>query len=280
MEDGLLDNLRIGAIIQARMASTRLPGKVLMPLPFPKGETLIERIVNRLKSIELIDKVVLATSTDESNNQLSSLVESKGVAVFRGHEKDVLSRYGIISKDEKFDIVVRVTGDNLIIDGDCLKRTLEHHVKTKADYTKTTGLPLGMNFEILNGNSLVRISNAIDLDDFDKEHVTPYFRKNASFGCEELKFVISDKFKMLRTTIDYPSDLAFMSLLIGLKKQEFLDLPEVVRILGLYPWLREINQSMYQKGVFNSLKEELLKSIEVLSSLELEGSARLLRSHL
>ena len=280
MAAGPLDNLKIGAIIQARMKSQRLPGKVIVPLPFPNGKPLILRILEQVDALSFIDSVAVATSMDASNDPLEKLLEAYDYPVVRGDEINVLSRFGAITSAEDLDIVIRLTGDNPFLDKILLEKILLHHIETGADYTKSEGLPIGMNFEILKGRSVVEASQATDLEPADMEHVTPYIRRNDRYTKETLQFNFDRDCSHWRVTIDYPADLAFISMLLQVSIDSDMDMEKLCTLIDQHPWLREINGSLYQKTMFESREKEILRSIDILRAMELTTSAKVLEDYL
>ena len=121
--------MRIVAIVQARLGSTRLPNKVLAPI----GDVpLIEFLLGRLSKSERISKIVLATSTNEINNQLAAVVENLGYQVIRGSESDVLQRYVDAAKATNADVVIRITGDCPFVDPQLIDEMLEDFVASFA----------------------------------------------------------------------------------------------------------------------------------------------------
>lgn len=249
MAAGQQNNLRIGAIIQARMQSERLPGKVLRPLPFPNGKPLLWWIVSSLRKSRFVTEVVLATSLNEENDVLESFSFENKVSLFRGSEEDVLSRFIQIIKEKQFDIVVRVTADNPFLDYELLDKTIEQHLTSGKDYNITTGLPMGMNFEIVSGKSL-RSLETKELSEADREHVTWYIRTSSEFNTGEIKYFEGEEVNKLRLTIDYPSDFAVASLLFSmLEIDHFPTIGFIRRLRQEHEWIFRINESNIQKLV-------------------------------
>jgi len=237
---GRLDNLRIGAVIQARMKSERLPGKVLAPLPFPDGKPMLWWVVNSLKQSKLVTDVILATSKNKENDALEDYSKEIELQFLRGSENDVVSRFVQGAREYNLDVVIRLTGDNPVVDVHFLDELIERHISNKNDYTRSCGLPLGMNFEIISAEALIKIDE-MDLSDSDREHVTLYFRNN---NCkkEEVVFFGDEDLKQTRLTVDYPSDLAMMSLIFAtLDKGSFPNIETVQKLKQLSPWIFEVN---------------------------------------
>lgn len=243
MEVGQSDRLKIGAIIQARMLSTRMPGKVLMPLPFPDGPPVLARIVESLKKINRIRKIIIATSTNKENDSIEKYCIDNRINVYRGDEKDVQSRFINLIKEYGFDHIIRLTGDNPIIDSNYLEKTLDSHIKSNSDYTKTSGLPLGTNFEVVKSVALTsRVKFARTQE--EKEHVTYHLARSKDTRKNFVSF--SSPIANIRLTIDYPEDYAMLTILFqhGLKP---LTLENVQKIVTQLPWIKEVNSKMIQK---------------------------------
>jgi len=247
MVAGPSSKLKVGAIIQARMKSERLPGKILMHLPFPHGNPLLWWVIQGAKKSKKIDTVVIATSTSGDDDILESFSANNSVELFRGSEKDVLSRFLKVTRLMKFDVVVRLTGDNPIIDSSILDEIINKHVANGNDYTKTKGLPLGMNFEIISAQALLRLEQE-KLSSDDREHVTLFFRNNANLKTEEFLLFQNEGLDKLRLTIDYPSDFAAVSLIFELINSEGMPSIECVRqVKKTHPWIFRINESNPQR---------------------------------
>ena len=278
MVDGL-QNKKVVFIIQARMQSVRLPGKILMPMPIGSEFTLLGQIIKSLKSSKTNASIYIATSKNEENIVLETVAKANDVACFRGSEDDVLSRFISILETEPFDIVVRLTADNPIVDIDILDKTIEQHCNSKNDYTNTAGLPLGMNFEVISAKALLSLKNK-NLTAQDKEHVTMYVRNAGEYSCQTSTTELADKFKNVRVTIDYPSDYLVVSSLFSLHLETKIPLGiEIIKYADLqYPFLLECNQSNLQKGNYKTVEAEIEAAIPVLEALEFKKIVTLLQT--
>lgn len=236
MEVGQYKGLKIGAIIQARIGSSRLPGKVLMNLPMNSNKTVLEHILKRVpKEIQTI----IATSI----NSIDDSIAEKYYNTFRGSENDVLSRFYECATQYNFDHIIRLTGDNPIVDSTILEDVLNKHIDLEMDYSKTEGLPLGTNFEIISFNAL-KESFYKAKSNFEREHVTVYVRENSisNFKTQIIEF---KNFTPLRLTIDYPSDFALINLLFNALGDD-LNLQEINEFEKKNPWISEINNKNVQ----------------------------------
>lgn len=249
MAAGQQNNIRIGAIIQARMKSERLPGKIIRELPFPHGKPLLWWIVNSIRKSRFVSDVVLATSLNEENTVLQSFSSANHLTLFRGSEEDVLSRFIQVIKDSQFDVIVRVTADNPFLDYELLDKTIEQHLASGNDYSITTGLPMGMNFEIVSAHALLSLEDKI-LSDADREHVTWHIRTHNEFKTGEIKYFEGEGLNALRLTIDYPSDFAMASLIFSeLKEGQFPTIGFIRKLREQHEWIFRINESNIQKAV-------------------------------
>ena len=168
------------AIVQARMGSTRLPGKVLKVVD---GKPLIEILLHRLSNSKRIDKIVLATSENEDNDELANLVGKLGYEVYRGSENNVLDRYYNAANKYQPEIVVRITGDCPIIDPKLVDDVIGFYQEKKVDYASNTQPPTfpdGLDIEVF---SFIALETAFSQasEQSDKEHVTPFIRRSDQF---------------------------------------------------------------------------------------------------
>ncbi len=241
------------AIIQARLGSSRLPGKSRLPLPLAaasEAHTLLGHVVGRARRASSVHEVVVATSAEAVDDELAALASHLGVGVFRGSESDVLARFaGALAQAGPATAVVRLTADNPAIDPAFIDAAVAHHLATGADYTHTTGLPLGTNIEVLSAAALRRAHAEATQPD-EREHVTPYLRRHpALFRLETLALAVAPAVAALRLTIDYPSDYALLSLLFTALEADFslTDPAGLPALLARYPWLAAVNAANVQR---------------------------------
>lgn len=229
------------AIIQARMTSQRLPGKVLMPLPFPDGKPLIEQLILKLRKCKYIDQIIVATPNNVNQEKLIRHLDKIGTEYFQGDEENVLSRFiGIIKKYSPLN-VIRLTADNPFIDIPLLEKALDFHTEKKAAYTITQGLPYGMNMEIVDAVKLTELFKCDNLSAEDKEHVTSGFKKYPDMVSEVFRPFNSVDYSNIRVTIDTPVDYMRAAHLFqlqssdGQSKESELDF--IVNSFQKYPFL-------------------------------------------
>jgi spore coat polysaccharide biosynthesis protein SpsF len=192
------------------MSSSRLPGKVMAPL---LGEPMIGRQVERLRRARLIDKLVVATSTDPSDDPLAAYCESLGLSVFRGDLNDVLGRYrGALAEDPDAKAVVRLTADCPLADPALVDHVIEHHHAAGADYTSNTlgtrTYPHGLDTEVIRPDALIEAAERAS-DPYEREHVTPYiYRRPGTYRLAGVSR--QESLAELRWTVDFPEDMAFV----------------------------------------------------------------------
>lgn len=192
------------AIIQARMGSTRFPRKVMKPIT---GVPMIGLLIERLRRAQLLDQIILATSTDPSNDPLVEYIEEEGYPVFRGSEQDVLDRYFHAAKQVDADVVVRVTGDCPLIDPDVVDTVIRARELEQVDYASNVmppTFPNGLDVEVFHFNVLEEAWREAK-SSHEREHVTPYIRKSRKFTHHTVSH--SEDLSAGRWVIDEPEDL-------------------------------------------------------------------------
>ena len=179
--------MKVVAIVQARLGSTRLPGKVLKHIC---GKPLIELLLRRLSKSNEIDEIVVATSIASGDDKLQKFVETLGYKCTRGSEKNVLNRYYETAKKIKADVIVRITGDCPLIDPILVDECIVAFKKLNVDFFSNTDprtYPDGLDLSVMSFKSLQKANNETD-SEFDKEHVTPYIRNSKNFRKSSLKY--------------------------------------------------------------------------------------------
>lgn len=264
-------NHQTGIIIQARMGSTRLEGKILLKLPHTSSISVLEQIIDRAKATKNADQIVVASSINAENNVLENILKDKCL-LFRGDEENVLSRFYLIAKEHSFNTIVRLTADNPCFDPIYIEKAITEHITNKADYTYTKGLPLGMNVEVISFSALQDASQNATKQ-VEKEHVTPYITsKPQKYKLHYPKVVdkneleTNEDIEKWRLTIDNPTDYSLMCLLYEnlYSSNSLFGYKEIKEFLSVRPWAVRINQDNFQKQPFNSLEEEKEKAIQLL----------------
>ncbi len=245
------------AVIQARMGSTRLPGKVLAPI---SGHPMLWHILSRLASVPSIDGMVVATSELPADDPVASLCQRRGVDCFRGSEGDVLDRYYRAAQHCRADSVLRITGDCPLIDPEIVERILCVYRDGRWDYVSNTivrTFPDGLDVEVFSFDALERAwLQATRMS--EREHVTPYIWKNGACFTQ-MQVTQKDNFSGLRWTVDEPEDLTAVRRIYQAlfeKGQVFL-MRDTIGLLERHPEWAGINAGYdCNEGYLKSIRED------------------------
>ncbi|HEY8617244.1 glycosyltransferase family protein [Phenylobacterium sp.] len=198
------------AILQARMSSQRLPGKVMKPLA---GKPMVERQIERLRRCETLDRLVVATSTEPSDDPLAGRLERVGVEVFRGALDDVLGRFvGCLDALGVDGDVVRLTADCPLADPGVIDAGVRRRAELGVDYLsngRVRTYPRGLDMEVFTAEAL-RAAGREATSAYDREHVTPYLYAAGSRFSQGALTQDRDESE-LRWTVDTPDDYAFVA---------------------------------------------------------------------
>jgi len=233
---------KTGAIIQARMASTRLPGKVIKKIG---NKTVLEHVIDRAKRINNCYKIVLATTDKRRDDVLEKIARKLKISVFRGSEEDVLDRYYQAAKFFKIDPVIRITADCPLFDPKIIDRALNLYFSDNYDYVSNVHPPTfpdGFSAEIFKFEALEKSWRQADLSQ-EREHVHPYlYRKLGTFKIGNL--VNKKDFSYIRLTLDEKDDLTLIRMVY---KKLYSDnkqfgFKEIIKLFEREPELIKINQ--------------------------------------
>lgn len=238
---------RVGVVTQARTTSTRLPGKVLRKVA---GTTLLEHHLSRLSRAGLT--VYVATTVNASDKAIVGLSRDLNVPVYRGSEHDVLSRFADAVREWELDVVVRVTSDCPLIDGDLVASGVRTFLDDGrpglfVSNTLTRTYPRGMDFEVFWAAALLA-ADAGATEPSQREHVTPilYAANRADVVVEQLMAETDDS--DLRLTVDTPEDLELVTRLLEDFNARNESVAGLVRVLRAHPELTAINSGVEQRG--------------------------------
>lgn len=240
---------RTVAFIQARMSSSRLPGKVLADLG---GQPLISYMISRVRRARRIDAMALVTSTDASDDLLAAAVAAMGVAVHRGSLDDVLGRFGGAAQALGGDVIVRLTGDCPLIDPGVIDAVLALREAAGADYASNVDPPTfpdGLDVECFTRAALDR-ALAQAKEPAEREHVTLWMRSAAAGLVRANHEGIVDA-SHLRLTVDYPDDLAVVRRLVECERAAArpFDLFDLLRALDADRALADANRHARNEGL-------------------------------
>lgn len=209
---------KISIITQARVGSTRFPKKVLQSV---NGESMLGLHIKRLQQSRLADSIIVATTHEEYVEKIVEIADNMKVKIFQGSTKDVLDRFYQASLLDKPDIVVRVTSDCPLIDAELVDKVIQMAIDQNLDYCANIlqqEFPDGQDIEVFKFSALEKAWNEAKLES-DREHVTPFIRRNSTFFDEELfksgNYDAPDNFNGIRMTVDEPVDLETIKVLVN-----------------------------------------------------------------
>ncbi|RJG49017.1 cytidylyltransferase domain-containing protein [Motilimonas pumila] len=240
------------AIIQARMSSSRLPGKVLKPL---HGQPMLGFQLSRVKQSKQVNKWVVATSTESSDQPIVDFCKTHNIEVFRGSLENVLQRFYLCAKEFRAQHVVRLTGDCPLTDPSIVDQVIELHLKHKADYSSNchpATFADGFDVEIMTISALTQAYQKASTAQ-QKEHVTPYLYQTPGFAIHNVN--APEDTSHFRLTVDNMADFDMVSTLINTMQTQgigSLDYFSIIRFLQQYPELTKINQA------FNPAHKDIL----------------------
>lgn len=244
--------MRIVATIEARMTSTRLPGKVLLPA---NGKPMLAHLVNRLKQVPSVDEIVLATTVNETDQVLVDFAASQDIRVFRGSEEDVMSRVIGAGDSAWAEIIVEITGDCPVIDPLLVEQTIRMFLHNPCDYASNAHVrsyPVGMDTQVYRLATLKR-SFAMTDHPLDREHVTRHIRLHPElFSQVHLVAAPDQHWPELGLTLDEPADYELLKKIIEYFGDEnpCFSCREAIQLLRqVHPEWVQINLKVKRKGM-------------------------------
>jgi spore coat polysaccharide biosynthesis protein SpsF len=276
--------MKIGAIIQARTSSSRLPNKVLKTLPYGSNISILQQVIRRVKKSQLINEIIVATTTEKSDIKIIEIANKEDVRYFKGSLTNVLERYYFSAKENSLDLIVRVTSDCPCIDPEIIDLVINEHLKNDNDYTSNIfkrTFPHGVDTEVFSFKSLEEAYfNA--KEDFEKEHVTPYIHRTNKNKYKIGHIEASEKYYApdIRITVDTEEDYALLSVIYDylFEKDNFFGTKDIISLFKDKPYLKIINKKIIQKKIFNNFEEEIEEAIKILDLQDLKRVVSYLQS--
>jgi len=245
---------KIGAIIVARISSSRMYGKALVKIG---GKEAIKRVIDRVKRMKRIGSIILATSTDITDNVLENIAESEGIKLYRGSLNNVAERFLKTALKYKLNHFVRITGDCILFDNIMTDRAIESHLQNGNDITFIRNMPFGTNREIISLSAIKTIYNNATIPE-NTEYLEYYLSNRKIFN---VGYVVSNyKFnKSMRITLDYEEDLEFFNRLFQHfdKVNPEFELKEAIDFLMRNPDIVSINSDLNQKFLVHQIDTSL-----------------------
>lgn len=246
------------AIIQARMGSTRLSGKIMLNI---LGKPVLWHVVNRVSRAKLIDELIVATTTKTKDDVIERFCKENNISIFRGQEKDVLDRYYQCAKKYNMENIVRITADCPLHDPQIIDLVIERYEGGNYDYITNAdppSYPDGIDVEVFSFLALEKAWNNAKLSS-EREHVTPYIRKNKNL------FRVSNvenetDLSEFRWTLDQEEDFRFIKTVyekLSESKSDIFYMNDIVELIDKYPELLKINSNIVRnEGYQKSLKND------------------------
>lgn len=251
--------MKIIAIIQARMGSSRLPGKVMKDIC---GQPMLGWVVQRASKAQKIDEVIVAATTDDDDLVIETYCQKNRIACFRGSSTDVLDRFYQAACLFQADVIVRITADCPFIDPGLIDETVNAFLNSKVDFAanrlpppfKRT-YPIGLDVEVVSSAALQRAWKETS-QMYEREHVTPFFYEKAGrFNTLALDY--NQDLGSLRWTVDTPQDLEFIRQVANkLKCRIDFSWKDVLEVLRSNPELEKINAQIKHK-TFRDVDEKV-----------------------
>jgi len=240
---------RVVAIVEARMTSSRLPGKHLLEV---RGKPMLGYLIDRLKAVPSLDQIVIAMTDRANDDPLQAFAESRGVTAFRGSEDDVMGRVLQAAQANAADVICEVTGDCPIIDPDLVEQIVQTHLANNVAYVNNGrgGLPSGMTAQVFTTDALA-LSASLTGEPLDREHVTLHIKRHPEIFPaiylvpprplirRDLVFTLDEKsdYELLKKIIEYFGD-----------ENPMFRCMDVIELLDARPEWISINKAVVRKG--------------------------------
>lgn len=241
--------MKVGAIVQARMTSSRLPGKVLRQVV---GKPMLAHLVERATRATLVEDIVVATTTNPADDQIEAACRRLGVNCFRGSEEDVLGRVLGAARKFRIDLIVELTGDNVLIDPFVIDRVVQTYLDGDVDYVSNAlqlTYPLGLNVQVFSTETLAEVDQ-LTADPVDREHVSLYIYEHPErFKLRNVESGLPPRYSGIRLTVDTADDF---DVITAVYEALYADDPqfgltEVLQLFDRQPELAGRNRHVQQR---------------------------------
>ena len=252
--------MRITATIQARMGSSRLPGKVIKPIC---GKPMLAWQIERIKRSRIIDEIVVATTTSFNDNVIKNLTDELNVQCYRGPEDDVLGRIAQVMKEFNVDIHVELIGDSPLTDPQIVDEILAFYIKNRNQFDYVANgmrstYPSGMEVSVYEGRKLIELEREVSPNDPMREHVEVHLSKNSNLSRCNIAapswFYAPNLFLEVDTKVDFEMISLIIEHFVRLDANHF-SLSQILDYINQHPEIAEINRSEHRR--WRELKPEL-----------------------
>ena len=243
--------MKVAALIEARMRSSRLPGKVLRPAA---GKPMLELLIERLRRARWINEIVVATTDNPGDDAIEQLARRVGAGCFRGSEEDVLDRVLKAAQAAAADVIVEVTGDCPLADPEVVDRLIGVYLANQYDYVANVlkrTYPDGFEVQVFATALLAEVAS-LTQDPADREHVSLYIYEHPErYKLHNVESDLPDKYWKLRLTLDTPEDYELIAAIYGelYPNNPAFSMKDVLRLLDRRPELLALNAQIQDKPV-------------------------------
>lgn len=245
---------KIAAIIQARMGSTRLPGKVMLNI---LGKPVMWHVLNRVSKTKFVNELIIATTFNLEDNPIVNFCKANGILFFRGSENDVLDRYYQCAKEYNIKDIVRITADCPLHDPNIIDMVINEYLKGDYDYVSNTieyTFPDGLDVEVFSFDALADAWKNAKLPS-EREHVTPYIKMNNKF--KKRNIFSNETYPAYRCSLDHIEDYEFIKKIYEGIGEEMFYLDDMMNYIRKNPEILKINQHIrVNDGYLKSLKDD------------------------
>lgn len=222
-------------IIQARLSSRRLPGKVLLPFG---NSSILGTLIDRVSKSKSISRLLIATSDETSDDEICRNVSRLGHSVHRGHLQNVFSRFYEIVEKSQEKYILRITADCPLLSGDLIDETFEIMVSKKVEFLSNShplGIIKGFDLEFVTRDRFLEVEQST-LDTYQQEHVMPVFYENPNITKGLINYNLPDRVRALNLSIDSSADYEFLKRLENANQVSQLEYKEIFALLGYSEW--------------------------------------------
>lgn len=259
-----LNSRKFHIIIQARMASKRLPGKALKTL---NGRPALWHIYQRCLDSKFAKRVIVATTTEKEDDRIATFCQKNKIPFYRGSANNVLARFYHAAEKFGSEVIARITGDCPLIDSRTIDRCFLSFIRQKSDYLSNVvpgerTFPRGLDVEIFSFAALGKAFSEASAK-MDKEHVTPYIWQNKKNEYRIGKIVTATKLfrRSYRLTVDYPEDLAVMSIVYEkFSGRKIIPTELAIKFLDEHPEIASLNRDCEKKHYAYALANRVQKA--------------------
>ncbi len=241
--------MKINISIEARMTSSRLPGKVLKSI---NGVTNLELMVNRIKNSQYVNDIIVATTINSQDDEIVNWCEKNNISYFRGSENNVYER--VLQTHEKYssDVIVELTGDCPLLEKSIIDEVIKFYFENDFEYVSNClkiTYPIGLAVQVYSLKTLKSVSTNRELEYQDMEHVTPYLYTSGKYKIHNIEANKKHYMPDLSITLDTTQDFNLIETICKNFDNIYFTLDDILDFIKRHPHLKEMNKSVKRKGL-------------------------------